>query len=153
MAAILFEEPGSQELFRILSDLKTLYASDLMEAEIRSAAAREGLDPQIVDTALLKVKWIYPDRSLTQELKQVVSTGIYLRGADLWHLACALYLAGDSASMPFVTLDKVQAQAAARLGFKVLPEYPETGNLAREIHAVYRVKKTKVTAGKRKKKP
>ena len=150
MAAILFEEPGSPELFGIVSGLESLYASDLLEAEIRSAAAREGIDPQAVDRALLKLKWIHPDRSLTQELKQAVSTGIFLRGADLWHLACALYLAGDPSSMPFVTLDGAQAQAAARLGFQVLPEHPETENSARETGAAYGAKKTKAKAGKRK---
>jgi hypothetical protein len=29
----------------------------------------------------------------------------YLRGADLWHMAGALYAAGDSGEMRFVKLD------------------------------------------------
>lgn len=36
MAAILFEEPGSPELFGIVSGLESLYASDLLEAEIEA---------------------------------------------------------------------------------------------------------------------
>jgi hypothetical protein len=97
-----------------------------------------------VDRVLLKVKWIHPDRALTQEIKQIFSNGVYLRGtgsptepahpsrathfeyslrgAGLWHLACALYFSGNPAALPFLTLDEAQAQAARRLGFRVLPE-------------------------------
>ncbi len=121
MAAILFEEPSSTDLLRILSGLESIYASGLLEAEMRSAAFRKGLDTRLVEAELLKVKWIHPDRALTQEIKQIVSNGIHLRGADLWHLACALYFAGNPAAIPFMTLDEPQAQAARRLGFQVMP--------------------------------
>ena len=150
IASLLFEEAGSTELFGIFSGLESVYASELLEAEIRSAAAREGVDPQIVDTALLKLKWIYPDRNLTQELKQVISTGVYLRGADLWHLACALYLAGDPPVIPFMTLDKAQARAAIRLGFNVLPGVLNAGDTVRETHAAYQAKKSPAKSEKRK---
>ena len=41
----------------------------------------------------------------------------YLRGADLWHLASALYLAGNPRNLPFITLDERQEVVARKLGF------------------------------------
>ena len=41
----------------------------------------------------------------------------YLRGADLWHVATALYLAESPADVDFLTLDPAQREAAAALGF------------------------------------
>ena len=38
-----------------------------------------------------------PDRPLTHECTKALTAG-YLRGADLWHVACALYLAGEESS-------------------------------------------------------
>jgi predicted nucleic acid-binding protein len=135
LASVLFNEPSSPAVRNILEDIGTVHASNLMEAEIRSAAAREGLDQREVDAVLSKVEWVLPDRSLSPELRVVASCGIHLRGADLWHVACALYLAGDPSNLPFVTLDEGQAAAAARLGFRVLPSSPETA--AREKPAAY----------------
>lgn len=99
LTAILFEESGSSELLTVLSGVENLFASNLLEAEIRSAASREGLEPQAVDRALLKVKWIHPDRALTQEIKQIISHGVYLRGADLAPRLRALFR-GQSCGPP-----------------------------------------------------
>ena len=41
-----------------------------------------------------------------------------LRGADLWHVATALYVAGEADRLCFVTLDQRQRDAAAALGFQ-----------------------------------
>ena len=91
-----------------------LFASNLVEAELRAAAARERVE---LDADLLTwLDWVLPDRPLTDELTRVLSAG-YLRGADAWHLACALYLAGDPADLPFLTLDGRQRVVARRLGF------------------------------------
>jgi len=38
-------------------------------------------------------------------------------GTDLWHLACALYLAGNPRDLPFITLDERQEVVARKLGF------------------------------------
>jgi len=37
--------------------------------------------------------------------------------ADLWHVACALYLAESPRELPFFTLDQRQVAVARRLGF------------------------------------
>ena len=44
-----------------------------------------------------------------------------LRGADLWHIATALYAAPEPAAIAFVTLDRRQASVAAALGFGGTP--------------------------------
>lgn len=41
-----------------------------------------------------------PARRLTRELERVLAAG-YIRGADAWHVACALYL--DPTSSPITT--------------------------------------------------
>jgi predicted nucleic acid-binding protein len=56
-------------------------------------------------------------RSLRLEIAQVLTAG-YLRGADCWHLATALYVVGDDpAALTFMTLDDRQAAVASKLGF------------------------------------
>lgn len=141
LAAILFEEPASPVIRGILENYEIIFASNLLEAEIRSAAVREKLAQEEVDKILLKVEWFHPERPLSQELKTTLSGGIPLRGADLWHVACALYLAGNPSTLAFVTLDGDQAQTAARVGFKVLPEPPSAGVAVHELPALYQAGK------------
>jgi hypothetical protein len=96
-----------------------------------------------VKAALASIEWVNPERNLARETARLMSTGVYLHGADLWHLACALYLAGDADQLPFLTLDRDQAKAAARLGFRVLPPPSEEhgGPGVGEEPAGYRVDK------------
>ncbi len=95
-----------------------MYASPLLEGELWSAAVREGLPEEAVVRALAEVHWVLPDRSLSREIRQVLEVGT-LRGADAWHLACALYAVDYPARLPFVTLDEPQARVARALGFPV----------------------------------
>jgi hypothetical protein len=41
----------------------------------------------------------------------------YLRGADLWHLACAAWAAAEPGSTDFLTFDLRQREVARDLGF------------------------------------
>ena len=47
---------------------------------------------------------------------RITSLG-YLNGADLWHLACALFLAPQTGDLAFLTLDRRRGEVAVRLGF------------------------------------
>ncbi len=58
--------------------------------------------------------WVFPDRPLTAECREVLSRSD-VRGADLWHLACALYLRGAVGELSFVTLDQRQREIAVAL--------------------------------------
>ncbi|HWP38169.1 MAG TPA: PIN domain-containing protein [Gemmatimonadales bacterium] len=115
LVAVAFGEAGAAALSRRLNRFDILAASDLLEAELRSAFLREGAE---FDPALLAgLSWVVPDRPLHSEIARVLAAG-YVRGVDCWHLATALYLAEDSSSMSFLTLDERQADVARALGFR-----------------------------------
>ena len=113
--AVDFSEPGGQEVLDKLRGFSKLVSSNLLESEVRSAYARESR-PFDANT-LSSVEWIFPDRSLRPEIEKALSAGC-LRGADLHHVATALYMTRDPASVAFVTLDKRQGAVAAALGFQ-----------------------------------
>jgi predicted nucleic acid-binding protein len=116
LVAVAFDEPGAQELALQLEGYDRLVASNLLEAELRSALTRENVTDD--GTLLLSwISWIYPNRPLSPEYERVLAYG-YLRGADLWHLACALFLSRDPQQLAFVTLDQRQGEMAASLGFR-----------------------------------
>jgi len=97
-----------------------LFASNLLEAELRSAFLREKMDGR-AEVLLSWMTWVYPNRPLSQELKRIASVGD-VRGADMWHLAHALFLAPDGKDLDFLTLDLRQREVSAALGFHGLHE-------------------------------
>ena len=116
MLTVAFGEPGAVEMAQRINNFDHLASANLLEAEMRSAFAREA---QPFDEAILSIfQWIHPDRPLSQELETVLQSG-YLRGADLWHMAVALYFFPDQGSITFLTLDNRQREVAAALGFRV----------------------------------
>lgn len=116
LVAIAFGERGATALARQLTTFDELVSANLLEAELRSAFAREGVAPEA--TLLGAVSWIIPDRPLQPEIERVLAAG-YLRGADCWHLATALYLTEEPAQISFVTRDAQQGEVAKTLGFAV----------------------------------
>ncbi len=121
LVAIAFDEPRSGELAGRLEGCRQLYAANLLEAEFHAALVREEVKEK-GDDLLSWVTWIFPDRPLSRELRRVTEHG-YVRGADLWHLACALFLAEDDpAELIFATLDQRQGEVAMGLGFQSLGE-------------------------------
>jgi len=115
LVALAFDEPGARKLAARLQRFDRLFSSNLLEAELRSALAREGVDGHIEDL-LSWLTWVYPNRPLTPEYARISAAG-YVRGADLWHLANALFLAPDPTDLSFLTLDGRQGEVARRLGF------------------------------------
>lgn len=114
LVAVAFGEPGGTSMSRRLRAFDELVSSNFLDAELQSALAREGIGPQPELTAPLS--WILPDRPLHPEIERVLAAG-YVRGADCWHLATALYLAGDPDELYFLTLDERQKKVARSLGF------------------------------------
>jgi predicted nucleic acid-binding protein len=115
LVAIAFAEAGATRVASRLGRMDRLFSSNLLEAELRSALAREGLS--VEPTRLLSgITWVYPNRPLSREFERVVREGD-VRGADLWHLACALFLAPAPTDLAFVTLDRRQEDIARKLGF------------------------------------
>lgn len=116
LVAIALGERAGPAVARRMRGFDELVSSNLLEAELRAAFVREGVE---ADPAYWSaVSWVLPDRSLGPELERVLDAG-YLRGADCWHLAMALYVAEDPGEMVFFTLDERQRAVARDLGFRV----------------------------------
>lgn len=115
LVAIAFGEAGAAALGRRLRAFDDLVSSNLLEAELLASFAREHVPPPAELPVALS--WILPDRPLHDEIEQVLAAG-YVRGADCWHLATALYLAEDPSSMSFLTVDDRQRMVALSLGFQ-----------------------------------
>ena len=115
LVAIAFGEKGATALARSLDGFDDLFASNLLEAELRATFKREGVpaDQDIISA----VSWVVPDRPLSREIIIVLEAG-QVRGADCWHLATALFLAEDPSQIAFLTLDSRQKTVAKALGFR-----------------------------------
>ena len=116
LAAIVFGENAAEEMARRLGAFRRVLSSNLLEAELRAALARE--DAAYSPSYVEQIDWIFPDRPLGPEMDTVLEVG-YLKGADLWHVATALAAARDPREMSFITLDERQRAVAAELGFRV----------------------------------
>lgn len=114
LVAIAFDEPGGQEMAEELEGFTRLVSSNLLEAELRATFLREEVKGG--EDLLSRFTWILPDRPLSEEMRQVGRHG-YLKGADLWHLACALFLADEPRNLVFTTFDRRQREVAEELGF------------------------------------
>lgn len=115
LVAIAFAQREAGHMAKRLEQFEQRFSSNLLEAELRAALVREGAagDPAPL---LSRITWIHPNRALTREFEAITARG-YLKGADLWHLACALFLAHEPKELSFLTLDKRQKDLASRLGF------------------------------------
>lgn len=102
------------DLFAARGEGKTVADHPAGAGAAAAVAAREQAPiPVEVFDAL---RWVHPDRRLTRELDRVLQAGD-VRGADAWHLACALYLAGAPGELTFLTADTRQGTVAEALGF------------------------------------
>ncbi len=114
LTAMAFEEPGAEDYPRRLDEFSRLVSANLLEAELRAAFARERM--AFRESAIAGIDWVLPERSLAAEFAAVLEAG-YLRGADLWHVAAALYASPEPGGLSFATLDARQAAIARALGF------------------------------------
>lgn len=114
LVAVAFAEPEHEALTAQLDHLDQLFSSNLLEAELRAVLRREGVGNG--ESLMDGLSWVLPDRPLTPEIEVVLGAGS-IRGADAWHLACALYLSPDPGELEFLTLDRHQAAIARALGF------------------------------------
>ena len=96
-----------------------LYSSPLLYSEVAAVARREGVALKEVDIITRGIEWVIPASQLKHEVAQVLAVG-YARGADLFHLATALWLAGSNVKeLRFITLDVPQQELAGKLGFNM----------------------------------
>jgi predicted nucleic acid-binding protein len=119
LVAILLDEPHSRVLRRILARFDRVLSSDLLVAECLSVALRERVDPSPILVALRSFSIVLPSRSLEPEIREAARHG-YLRGADLWHVACALFVAATARrELAFLSRDDPQRRVAEQLGFAI----------------------------------
>lgn len=114
LIAVAFDEGTAGRVMDVIRAFDTLLGTNLTEAELRAAGVREempGIDEFLEDLTL-----VFPSRSLGPELARALEAG-YLRGADLLHVATALYIAESPGDIAFLTLDDRQREAAAAVGF------------------------------------
>lgn len=116
LVAIAFGERGATALERRLREFDEIVSANLLEAEIRCAFKRESVE--FAAETIAGVSWLIPDRPLAGEIARVLDAG-YVRGADCWHLASALFLEPAPSSVTFLTLDEAQRKVAKELGFPV----------------------------------
>ena len=115
LVAVAFGEPDADAVAHQLNACTAVLSSNLLEAELRSVYSRE--NRRFEAERIARIEWVMPNRPLSTEITQVLDAG-HVRGADLWHLATALYVAPDPSELSFVTLDKKQEATAAHLGFR-----------------------------------
>ncbi len=115
LVAIAFNEAGARGMASRLRRFDRRFSSNLLEAELRSALVREGVRDQ-AKGLLSWITWIFPNRTLIREFDRITAEG-YLKGAGMWRLANALFLAPRGKGLAFLTPDKRQKAIAAKLGF------------------------------------
>ena len=116
IVCVAFDEPAAEQSRNRLTEFDSIVSSNLLEAEVRAAFAREGLQFDV--SVLHGIDWLIPDQTLANEMTIALSKG-YLRGSDLWHMAVALYFFTDPTEVSFLTLDHRQRVVAEALGFRV----------------------------------
>lgn len=122
LVGLHFHERAAAGLWKRLRGFEQLISSAIVTAELLSSLSREGRPLKEADAILARFATFAPDVSLREECEEALAHG-KLRGADLWHVACALAIAGRRLrkALTFFTLDASQAAVAAALGFEVLP--------------------------------
>lgn len=116
LVSIVFGEPGWRRRQKILHGMGKVFSCELLVAEFLAIARREKLSAVERDSALDGVTIVIPDRTIRPEIETVLRSG-YLRGADLWHLACACYVSPKPQELAFLSCDERQRKIAAQIGF------------------------------------
>jgi len=115
LIAIGLDEEGAAAARERLIGVRPLWAAPLLEAEYAAAFARE--QRALRSEPLTWIRWVTGAGALSAEVSTVLAAG-YVRGADCWHLATALWLAPDPSQLAFLTFDERQRTVAERLGFR-----------------------------------
>ena len=115
-----FGQNGKELLAKVLLKQNTVLSSPLLVAEYLAFLKKtKQLENVRYEDDLEFIRWIYPADSLIESCAECARCH-YLRGADLYHLATALWFAqGLRKDLRFLTCDIEQARAAQKIGFKL----------------------------------
>jgi hypothetical protein len=115
VVAVTLGERSARAVQTAFRSRSRLVSSNLLAAEVLAVLAREGATANPATFA--RIDWVFPNEPLNTHCQRVLAVG-RLRGADLWHLATALWVADDPSQVTFLTLDVDQRRVAAALGFR-----------------------------------
>jgi predicted nucleic acid-binding protein len=113
-----FRQSGNELFDRIDMDQDTVVSSPLLVAEYLSFLKRNGrLSDTRYEDELGFIRWIHPVEPMFQSCTEV-ALKTELWGADLYHLATAVWFAEDfRKDLKFLSCDGGQKKAAQKLGF------------------------------------
>lgn len=118
IVAMALRQPGRSAIERALARSSHAVTAEFTEAEVASALRRVEL-PHDPEPWMHAIRILHATRSLRREIRAVLNRR-YLRGADCWHLATALWFQTTrGVALEFVTMDKTQGDAARALGLRV----------------------------------
>ena len=114
----LFKEPTKFKWNKLKG--QKLLSSSLIYYETMSACKREGIKYTDATSLLKAINIVSPNKILEDEVAGILEIG-YLRGADLTHLATALWLSrNEPKNLVFLSFDNSQLKVARELGFEEL---------------------------------
>jgi predicted nucleic acid-binding protein len=119
MVAVHFGEPTRAAYLRAFRGHQRLLSATLARAELWATIVRERESLDAADRLLRRFTMFVPPDGLDDECREALGHG-YVRGADLWHVACAMRLAGrHRTKLMFCTGDADQAAVARAVGLAV----------------------------------
>jgi predicted nucleic acid-binding protein len=118
LVALHFGQSEARRAARTLRALDQAISVNLVVPELLAALKREGRPLHEADRLLARISLFSPAEVLRAECEEALAAGA-LRGADLWHVAAALAIAGPKRrkELLFATFDERQGQVAGALGF------------------------------------
>jgi predicted nucleic acid-binding protein len=119
LVAVQFGEPTRPAYLRTFRAQTRLLTTTLAQAELCATIVRAKQPLEAAERLLRRVEIFVPPDDLAEECREALGYG-YLRGADLWHVAAAMRLAGPHRKrLTFCTGDGDQATIARAVGLAV----------------------------------
>lgn len=120
IVALHFGQTEARRAARLLRGHEQAFSVAILVPELLATLHREGRPLNDADHLLARITLFIPSNSLRSECEEALGAGA-LRGADLWHVAAALAIAGAKRrrDLPFLTFDARQREVAKKLGFPV----------------------------------
>lgn len=119
LIAVFFQEPNYKNYLKYFSKNYQLISSEILVAEFYSFLSRNKRPLSEAFEILDYLSIVRPDKGLENYCEMILSYG-YAKGADLFHIANALYIDPEVKELVFLTHDVKQGKLAKKVGFKVL---------------------------------
>ena len=120
LVALHFGQSEARRAARILRSLDMAISVNIIVPELLATLKREGRPLQEADSLLGRISVFSPTEPLRKHCEEALAAGA-LRGADLWHVAAAIAIAGPRRrhDLQFASFDQRQQEIARNLGFAI----------------------------------